>query len=300
MTGSRCWPEPTGWRRHGSGRWRPPWSGATSCSVSRSGGYSGRCRCSRGRSRWRPPRRWPGRTRQPQCCGWWTAHCWSRRGPGRTAGPGIRCWRRCAPTVPGCWPRPVSRTRRPRRWPGGRWRRRSRPPRACRPGPGKPTPRAGSTPRTPPCARCSPGRWAATGRRRCGWPARWTRGGSCGAGCRACTRCWPSWPGTPSRAATGGAASSSGPAGQRGPRPMRPGRWRCSPRCGTRWRAGCRPGRWPTPWPAGRWHWGCWARTPRRSRMPAVPWPSPASWAIRSARYAPCCTSPSPPRPSTT
>ena len=37
----------TGWRRTGSGRWRPRWSGATSCSMSTSGGCSARCRCSR-------------------------------------------------------------------------------------------------------------------------------------------------------------------------------------------------------------------------------------------------------------
>ena len=24
-----------------------------------------------------------------RCCGWWTARCWSRRGPGRMAGPGM-------------------------------------------------------------------------------------------------------------------------------------------------------------------------------------------------------------------
>ena len=37
------------------------------------------------------------------------------------------------------------------------------------------------------------------------------------------------------------------PAGQRRSRPTRPGRWTCSPRCATRWRTGRRPGRWPTP-----------------------------------------------------
>ena len=75
-------------RRRGSGRWRPRWSGATSCSMSTSGGYSGRCRCSRGRSRWRPPRRSPGRARARRCCIWWTARCCPRRGPGRMAGSG--------------------------------------------------------------------------------------------------------------------------------------------------------------------------------------------------------------------
>jgi predicted ATPase len=38
----------TGWRLGGIARWRPPWSGATSCSMTASGGCSARCRCSRG------------------------------------------------------------------------------------------------------------------------------------------------------------------------------------------------------------------------------------------------------------
>ena len=41
-----------------------------------------------GRSRWRRPRRSPGRARARRCCGWWTARCCPRRGPGRMAGPG--------------------------------------------------------------------------------------------------------------------------------------------------------------------------------------------------------------------
>jgi hypothetical protein len=88
MTGSRCWPAGTGWRRRGSGRWPPPCSGAISCSMSRSGGRSGWYRCSRGRSRWRPPRRWPGPVPGPRCCGWWTARCWARRGTARMSGRG--------------------------------------------------------------------------------------------------------------------------------------------------------------------------------------------------------------------
>ena len=76
MTGSRCWPAATGWRRRGSGRWPRRWTGVTSCSMSASGGCSGRWRCSRGRSRWRRPRRWPARTRRWRCCTWWTARCW--------------------------------------------------------------------------------------------------------------------------------------------------------------------------------------------------------------------------------
>ena len=40
------------------------------------------------RSRWRPPRRWRGLAPGRRCCTWWTARCWSRRGPVRMAGPG--------------------------------------------------------------------------------------------------------------------------------------------------------------------------------------------------------------------
>ena len=68
-----------------------------------------------------------------RCCGWWTARCWSRRGPARMAGPGTRCWRRCAVTGPGCWPTPGSRTRPGPRWPGTRWAWPSRPGPGCRP-----------------------------------------------------------------------------------------------------------------------------------------------------------------------
>ena len=37
-------------------------------------------------------------------------------------------------------------------------------------------------------------------------------------------------------------------------RPIWPGRWSTSPRCATPSGTGGRPGRWPTPWPAGRRH----------------------------------------------
>ena len=47
------------------------------------------CRCSLRRSRWRGPRRSRGPARGRRCCGWWTARCWSRRGPVRMAGPGM-------------------------------------------------------------------------------------------------------------------------------------------------------------------------------------------------------------------
>ena len=49
-----------------------------------------------------------------------------------------------------------------------------------------------------------------------------------------------------------------------------PGRWSISPRCATRPRAGGRPGRWLTAWPAGRSRWITWAGSPRRPRRPAA------------------------------
>ncbi len=94
----------------------------------------------------------------------WTARCWSRRSPARMAGPGTRCWRRCAPTGPGCWPRPARPTGRPPRWPATRCRWRSRPRQGCGPVPARRPPPGGWMPRTPRCARCWPGAWSMT------WP----------------------------------------------------------------------------------------------------------------------------------
>jgi predicted ATPase len=72
-----------------------------------------------------------GQEAVPAVLRWWSARCWSRRGPARTDGPATRCWRPCVPTGPGCWPGPGNRSRRRRRWPGTRcgWRR--RPGRGC-------------------------------------------------------------------------------------------------------------------------------------------------------------------------
>ena len=74
-----------GWPPGGTGRWRPPRSGAMSCWPGMSGGCSAICRCSRRRSPWRRPGPggwtprtppwgtcWPGRwsmTWTPRC-GW--------------------------------------------------------------------------------------------------------------------------------------------------------------------------------------------------------------------------------------
>jgi hypothetical protein len=89
MTGSPCWRPGTGSRRPASGRWRPPWSGVTGCWMNAGGGCSAHCRCSRGRSRWRGPRRSRGPAPGRPLCTWWTAHCWPRRGPARMASPGM-------------------------------------------------------------------------------------------------------------------------------------------------------------------------------------------------------------------
>ncbi len=47
------------------------------------------CRCSRGRSRWRGPRRSRGPAPGRPCCAWWTARLSSLRGPARVAGTGM-------------------------------------------------------------------------------------------------------------------------------------------------------------------------------------------------------------------
>ena len=46
-----------------------------SCSTTSIGGCSAPCRCSRDRSPWRGPRRWPAPAPGGPCCGWWTARC---------------------------------------------------------------------------------------------------------------------------------------------------------------------------------------------------------------------------------
>ena len=86
------WRAATAWRRPGSSPWPPRWSGVTSCWMRPGGGCSARCRCSRGRSRWRGPRRWPGPAPGRRCCTWWTARCWFRREWIQMAGPGTGCW----------------------------------------------------------------------------------------------------------------------------------------------------------------------------------------------------------------
>ena len=74
--------------------------------------------------------------------------------------------------APGCSPRPGSRRKRPRRWPGTRcgWPGRLR--RGCRPVTGSWPRPAGWTPRTPRCARCWAGRGPTIRPWRCGWRTR--------------------------------------------------------------------------------------------------------------------------------
>jgi hypothetical protein len=62
-----------------------------------------------------------------------------------------------------------------------------------------------------------------------------------------------------------------------------------TPRCGTRWQAGRRPGRWPTAWAAGPPRWRAWrAGSPRRPGRPASRWRWPGRLATRSWRCWPC------------
>ena len=136
---------------------------------------------------------------------------------------------------------------------------------------------AGWMPRTPPCGRCWPGRWSTIRPRRCGWRSRWRwwwvlRGRLAGqypllcrgrrarrAGQRRVVR--RAALARLGRAGLGRSGRGAGPF-HRGPRRRR------GP-------AG-RPGRWPTPWPAGRRHCGRWAGPPRR--------PSEARRALALAR----------------
>ena len=60
MTGSRCWPPGIAWRRPGTGRWRPPWNGATSCWPSRAAGVPAGVGVPRAVHAGGEPRRSPG------------------------------------------------------------------------------------------------------------------------------------------------------------------------------------------------------------------------------------------------
>ena len=164
MTGSRCWPAGTGWHRPGSGRWRPPWSGATSCWMSASGGCSAavsvfpgpftlEARRGGGRGRRRAGGAAPGGLLAAGPAagrGGWPvpgtsmletlrAYGAAAAGRGRRAGRGGRRAGRVR-AAGGRGGRGGAADQHRRGWP--------------RPG--------GWTPRTPPCARCWPGRWTMT------------------------------------------------------------------------------------------------------------------------------------------
>ena len=144
---------------------------------STSGGCSARCRCSRRGSRWRGPRRWPGRGAGPVVLR--LVDC-SLLIPPR-AGPDGRSRYVMLETLraygAGLLAEAGEQEERPRRWPGTRcgWPGRLRP--GCRPLTGSWPRPAGWTPRTPPCGRRWPGRWSTTRPWRCGWPTRWPGGG---------------------------------------------------------------------------------------------------------------------------
>ena len=100
---------------------------------------------------------------------------------------------------------PGSRTRPPRRWPGGHsvWPSRLRP--GCGAPAGRRPQRAGWMPRMPPWPRCWPGQWTMmTQISRCGWWRHWAGGGRCGAGWQAKSGCCAKLPGAPCPAATAG------------------------------------------------------------------------------------------------
>ena len=275
----------TGWRRAGSGRWRPRWSGVTSC--------------------WMSSERRVFRAVSVFPAGFTLEAAEAVAGPG--AGPAVLHLVDCSLLVP------------PRAGPDGRSRyamletlraygagllaeageqeRRGRAGRVraagggagrggaadqCR---GSWRPRAGWMPRTPPCAQVLA--WAmehdpALALRLAAalgwwWVLRGRLAGRVPAAARGRRT-------APSRAATGGAPRSSGSAGRRCSPPIWPGRWAISPRSATRSRTGRRPGRWPTALAGRSAALRRWAGSPRRSATPAARWPWPGSSATRSGR----------------
>ena len=213
MTGSRCWPAPTGWRRRGSGRWRRPWSGATGCSMSRSGGCSGRCRCSRRPFTLEAAEAVAGAGRgSRRCCGWWTARCWSRRGPGPMAGARYSMLETLRAYGAGLLAAAGEQDQAAAALAGYAVQVAEQAAAGMTTSAGEPSAARGWMPRTPPWGRCWPGRWNTTWTWRRGWWPHWACGGRCAGGWPARTRCCVSWPGAPSRAARGGAPRSSGSA----------------------------------------------------------------------------------------
>ena len=183
-------------RRPGSGRSRPPWSGVTGCWKNGNGGCSARCRCSRGRSRWRGPRRSQGPALGPAVlhlvdCSLLVP---PRAGPDgrsryvmletlRAYGAGLLAEAGEGAAVAGALAGDALRvaedarsglTAGPARWP----------------------PPAGWMPRTPPCAGRWTGpwnttpRWTAMPTWRRGWRPLWRGGGRSAGGSRVRCRCY--------------------------------------------------------------------------------------------------------------
>ena len=279
MTGSRCWRRGPAGGRRGSGRWPRRWSGATSCwmraraaGVPRGVGVPGAVHAG-GRRGGRGGRA-PGR----RCCSWWTARCWSRRGPGRMAGPRYAMLETLRAYGAGLLAEAGEQDEAAAALAGyalgvaeqaaaglqtsdggaGRGALAGRRGRHHAAGAG-----LGHGPR--------PGHRAAAGGRAgpVVVPAR-------PAG-RPVPAAAPRSPGAPRRAATGGAPRSSGSAwAARSSADMAGALGHFTAlRDAVAGPAG-RPGRWPMPWPAGRRRCGNWAGSPRRPRMPAAPWPWPA------------------------
>ena len=250
MTGSCCWPAGTGWQPGA-----PVAGGRRTVELPAAG---------RGRTAGVPrvsvfpapftleaAEAVAGRRRARRCCGWWTARCWSRRVLARMAAPGTGCWRRCAATGPGCWPGRGGGPGAAAPWPGTRCGWPKKPPRGCRPDPGKWPRPSGWMPRMPPCARCWPGRWTMTRIRRCGWQARWAGGG-------------PARPAGPAVAAAARRPARHAEPGSDGwcaaqlarldrcSRPISRGSWTAPPRPATPCGAGSRPACLSNAWPASR------------------------------------------------
>ena len=87
MGGWRCWAAGTGWRPDGTGRWRPPRSGATSCWPSTNSGCSASLSVFPAPFTLEAAEAVAGEAAARRCCGWWSARCWSRRGPGPDGRP---------------------------------------------------------------------------------------------------------------------------------------------------------------------------------------------------------------------
>ena len=80
-----CWSAVIAWRRTGIGRWPRRWTGAISCSTSRSGGFSAGFPCSRRRRTLEAAEAVAGADAGPVVLRLVDCSCFSRRGPRRIA-----------------------------------------------------------------------------------------------------------------------------------------------------------------------------------------------------------------------